>query len=51
VVGLQGGCSLVDFGSGECGLYLRGFANDFGTPLALRGPRPEVEALVAELQR
>lgn len=50
VVGLQHGYTVVSFGGGEVGLYLHGgFRNSFGTHLALRGPRDEVEAYVAEV--
>lgn len=45
--------SIVRFGGDECGLYLQGdyFLNDFGTPLAARGTRSDLEAFVAQYRR
>lgn len=48
-VGLPRGYTVVQFSREECGLYLKHFRNDFGTSLALRGSRMEVEAYVAEV--
>lgn len=43
--------TLVDYklDGSDCGLYMRGFRNSFGTTLAVRGTRAELEALVAQL--
>lgn len=42
-------CSVVSFnGDDDCGLYVSRLVNDFGTPLAARGTRAELEAFVAE---
>ena len=49
VIGLQQGYKLVELGQGEVGLYLSQFTNDFQTPLAVRGPRAAVEALLDEI--
>lgn len=45
--------SIVRFDGEECGLYIQGdhFLNDFGTPLAARGTRSELEAFVAQHAR
>lgn len=51
MMGLQRGYTVIEFSDRECGLYISGLVNDFDTPLAARGPRCEIEALVAELRR
>lgn len=39
---------IVDFGDGVAGLYVTGLRNAHGTPLAAKGTRAELEALVRE---
>jgi hypothetical protein len=46
-----GGHSIVDYSADEAGLYISGVSNDFGTSLAARGPRADLEVLARELQR
>lgn len=45
--------SIVRFDDKECGLYLQRahFGNDFGTPLAARGTRAELDEFVAKYAR
>ena len=49
-IGVPRGYRIVrydhDDEQGECGLYVRHLWNGFGTPLAARGTRAELEALV-----
>lgn len=41
--------TVVSFnGDDDCGLYVSRLVNDFGTPLAARGTRAELEAFVIE---
>lgn len=40
---LGDGYRLIRLGNGEYGLYLHGFFNEFGTPLALRGQYGAIE--------
>lgn len=51
VMGLQEGYTLVRLGEDDYGLYMKRFVNDFGTPLAVRGPLDEVGALIHDLTR
>lgn len=40
--------SIVDYSLDEAGLYVHGVVNHFGTNLAVRGSRSELEAFLAE---
>lgn len=46
-LGAGRGYSLVSFGGGEYGLYVSGLSNEFGTPLAARGPLDALKELLS----
>ncbi len=46
-LGAGRGYSLVSFGGGEYGLYVSRLTNDFGTPLAARGPLDALKELLS----